>query len=239
MEEKIKCSVCGKEVPTNEVVKDKKGNVICKNCKKKSQKRVLVWCLILLAKAAIAAGIYYYVSTRPIEGNDQSIAIETPTIEIQDVPEFNIAETTPIAPSAIGQTIDNLQSFKELMEQNIAEAKEDNSSNIEIPNVSALFAFNSAKLNFAGQELICEFINAYKQTNQQNHIVINGYACNIGPNYANNYISKERANIVKDFLIANGISEDKVEVNWYGKTMNHSFNYEKISDYRRVIIGIK
>lgn len=236
MESKIKCSVCGKEFAANEVSKNKKGNYICKKCRKK---RVILWCAIIAALIAAAIGVYCYVSNSPIEGNDQSIMIETPDIEIQELPEFKLSEATPIAPSSVGQTIDNLKSFKELMAQNIAAAQESNAKSIEIPCISALFAFNSAEINAADKELVLEFINAYKQTNQQTKISVNGYACNIGTNEANNIVSKNRATAVSDFMVSNGIPEDNIEIKWFGKSQNSKFNYPEMKDYRRVIVGIQ
>ena len=236
MEGKILCSVCGKEFSANEVSKNKKGNYICKKCRKK---RVILWCAIIAALIAAAIGVYCYVSNRPIEGNDQSIMIETPDIEIQEQPEFKLSEATPIAPSSVGQTIDNLKSFKELMAQNIAAAQESNAKSIEIPCISALFAFNSAKMDAIGKDLILEFISAYKQTNQQAKITINGYACNIGTNEANNTVSQARAKAVGDFMVSNGIPEENIEIKWFGKSMNSMFDYPEMKDYRRVIIGIK
>ena len=236
MEGKILCSVCGKEFSANEVSKNKKGNYICKKCRKK---RVILWCAIIVALIAAAIGVYCYVSNRPIEGNDQSIMIETPDIEIQELPEFKLSEATTIAPSSVGQTIDNLKSFKELMAQNIAAAQESNAKSIEIPCISALFAFNSAKMDAVGKDLILEFISAYKQTNQQAKITINGYACNIGTNEANNTVSQARAKAVGDFLVSNGIPEENIDIKWFGKSMNSMFDYPEMKDYRRVIIGIK
>lgn len=236
MEGKILCSVCGKEFSANEVSKNKNGNYICEKCRKK---RIIMWCSILVALVAAAIGVYCYVSNRPIEGNDQSIMIETPDIEIQDLPEFKLSEATPIAPSSVGQTIDNLKSFKELMEQNIAVAQESNAKSVEIPSISALFAFNSAEINEAGKELLLEFINAYKKTNQQAKISVNGYACNIGTNDANNIVSKARAKAVGDFMVSNGIREENIEIKWYGKSQNAKFNYPEMEDYRRVIVGVQ
>lgn len=236
MESKIKCSVCGKEFSANEVSKNKKGNYICKKCRKK---RVILWCAIIVALIAAAIGVYCYVSNRPIEGNGLSVLIETPDIEIQELPEFKLSEATPIAPSSVGQTIDNLKSFKELMAQNIAAAQESNAKSIEIPCISALFAFNSAKMDAIGKDLILEFISAYKQTNQQAKITINGYACNIGTNEANNSVSQARAKAVGDFIVSNGIPEENIEITWFGKSMNSMFDYPEMKDYRRVIIGIK
>lgn len=239
MDEKIKCSVCGKEFSANEVLKDKQGNYVCKKCKQKHKKVLLTRRYTsLIALIAVAIGVYYYVSTRPIEGNDQSIMIETPDVEIQELPEFNLSEATPIAPSSVGQTIDNLKSFKELMEQNIAIAQESNAKSVEIPSISALFAFNSAEINATGKELIIEFINAYKQTNQQAKITINGYACNIGPNEANNIISQARAKAVGDFMVGNGIPEGNIEIKWFGKSLNSQFDYPEMKDYRRVIVRV-
>lgn len=236
MEGKIKCSACGKEFSANEVLKNKKGNYICKNCKRKC---IIIWCLTVVALLAIGMGIYYYVTTRPIEGNDLSVLIETPEVEIKEVSVFNMSETTPIASTTVGKTIENLQSFKALMESNIATAKENNSTTIEIPNVSSLFTFNSAELSVEDKEMILEYINVYKQTNQQSKIFVNGYACNIGSDKANNKVSKLRATAVADFIVSNGISEEKLIVSWYGKSQNSAFNYPEMKDYRRVIIGIK
>ena len=236
MEGKILCSVCGKEFSANEVSKNKKGNYICKKCRKK---RVILWCAIIAALIAAAIGVYCYVSNRPIEGNDQSIMIETPDVEIQELPEFELSEATPIAPSSVGQTIDNLKSFKELMAQNIAAAQESNAKSIEIPCISALFAFNSAEINAADKELVLEFINAYKQTNQQAKISVKGYACNIGTNEANNLVSQNRAKAVGDFMVSNGIPEENIEIKWFGKSHNSQFDYPKMKDYRRVIVGVQ
>lgn len=236
METKVKCSACGKEFLANEVSKDKKVNYICKNCKRK---RIIIWGSVIAALLAICIGVYYYVSTRPIEGNDQSLLIEAPNVDVHALPEFNLSETTPIASTTVGKTIDNLQSFKALMEQNVATAKENNSTTIEIPNVSSLFTFNSAELSVEDKEMILEYINVYKQTNQQSKIFVNGYACNIGSDKANNKVSKLRATAVADFIVSNGISKEKLIVSWYGKSQNSAFNYPEMKDYRRVIIGIK
>lgn len=175
----------------------------------------------------------------PLKGNDQFLTIEITNVEVQKIPTFELCSATPVAPSEVGQTIDNIESFKQIMERNIAEAKTNNSNNIVIPDIYTLFSFNSAILSEQSRHLIIEFIQAYKQTNQQTIIQVNGYTCSIGPNYANNYLSKERAYAVKDFIVSNGIDEEKVETNWFGKTMNNSFNYERNSEYRRVTIGIK
>lgn len=236
METKVKCSACGKEFLANEVSKGKNVNYICKSCKRK---RIIIWCSVIAVLLAICIGVYYYVSTRPIEGNDQSLLIEAPNVDVHALPEFNLSETTPIASTTVGKTIDNLQSFKALMEQNVATAKEVNSSSLEIPNIASLFEFNSAELSITDKELILEFISVYKQTNQQSKIFINGYACNIGSNNANNRISEARAKAVSEFIVKNGIFEENLIVNWFGKTQNSTFNYPEMKDYRRVIIGIK
>ncbi len=236
MEGKILCSVCGKEFSANEVSTNKNGNYICEKCRKK---RIIIWCAILTALVAVAVGVFCYVSNRPIEGNDQSIMIETPNVDIQDLPEFNLSEATPIAPSSVGQTIDNLKSFKELMAQNIAAAQESNAKSVEIPSISALFAFNSAEINETCKELILEFINAYKQTNQQARISVNGYACNIGTIEANNIVSQARAKAVGDFMVSYGIPEGNIVIKWFGKSQNSKFNYPEMKDYRRVIVGIQ
>ena len=56
---------------------------------------------------------------------------------------------------------------------------------------------------------------------------------------ANNIVSKNRATAVSDFMVSNGIPEDNIEIKWFGKSQNSKFDYPKMKDYRRVIIGIK
>lgn len=239
MESQIKCSTCGKSISASDAVKDLRGRSLCKECKSKKTRKIVIIILACLALAGIIAGVVFYYQNSPVKGNDQSVVIEEPSIEMQEQPVFNLSSARPIAPSEVGQTIDNIDSFKKCFESNIASAETNNSNNVVIPNIHVLFSFNSASISEEGRKLILEYIEAYKQTNRQAVICISGYGCNLGTNFANNIISKERANAVKELMVSNGISEKNVEVNWYGKTMNNTFNYDKISDYRRVIISIK
>ena len=87
--------------------------------------------------------------------------------------------------------------------------------------------------------MIREIVSLYKQTSKENNIVVEGYACNIGKDAPNDYISKQRAEAVKAALIENGIDVAKITTHWYGKSKNSEFNLPKNEDNRRVLISIK
>lgn len=237
-QENFKCSVCGKEFPKTLLYEDKNGKSICRTCKKHKKRKMLIFVSLLIV-ALIAACVYLYVNNSKVEGNNQTVNIETPEVQVQDIPNFDMASATAVAPSNVGATIDNLQSFVKAMEQRKNEAEETGASDIVIDNISIFFDFNKTELNHDAKDFILAYVNAYKKTNNKAIISIEGYGCNIGSNGANDYISKMRTLAVKDYMVENGIPEGNIESNWYGKSKNYKFNYPENKDYRRVIIGIK
>ena len=135
--------------------------------------------------------------------------------------------------------ISNIEEFKRVVAQNIEAASAGTANSIEIPVSAIHFDFKSANLNHEAKNLIKEIASLYSQTSKENIIVIDGYACNIGEDAPNDYISQERASAVKAVFIENGVDASKISTHWYGKTKNAEFNLPNNEDNRRVLISLK
>lgn len=112
-------------------------------------------------------------------------------------------------------------------------------NSLEIPVSVIQFGFNSSNLSNEAKNLIKEIAILYNQTSKVNSIIIDGYACNMGEDAPNDYISMERAEIVKTAFIENGIDASKISTHWYGKSKNAEFNLPHNEDNRRVLISLK
>ncbi len=81
-----------------------------------------------------------------------------------------------------------------------------------------LFAFNSAKLNDAGQAELATIVQQIKTAQpQQAAINIAGYTDRIGSDAYNLKLSKERAASVGDFLVSQGIPASIITAEGFGK----------------------
>lgn len=242
MEEKtVKCIKCQKDVPVQESVKTPKG-VVCKSCIKKNRiKTALTATGILLV---IIAGVIYYFQTSKnnaigferIANIQDSINVSIQKHEETFKLEKAVAQANPVI---VGQAIDNIESFKRVFAENVENAKENNSEGVIIPNISILFNFESFNLSTASIELLKEYARAYLQTNKEAIILVEGFTCNIGGKYVNNWISEQRAKSAQRVLIEAGIPENKIEVKWYGKSRFNEFSYPSKSEYRCVVLSIK
>ena len=159
--------------------------------------------------------------------------------EIKEIAKlYNISgiEFLPIDKSLNFNPVEDGETFEE---NSIIKAKEANNGSVVIPSISILFGFNSSAIPSTGNELLKEYAKAYMQTNKEAIILVEGFACNIGDNEANNWISEQRAKTIQQKLISAGIPQNKVEVKWYGKSRFNEFKYSNKSEYRRVILSIK
>lgn len=122
----IKCINCHKDIAMQEGVKTSKG-IICKSCVEKSKKRkaLIVASILLLIIAGIVA--FYFLSNKnnaqgfdgvTVIQDSTNVAVEKP-VEIFRL-ETAVAQSTPVV---AGQTVDNIESFKRTLAQNIEDAK--------------------------------------------------------------------------------------------------------------------
>lgn len=239
----MKCTRCQKDVSVQNGVNTQKG-FVCNDCIKKGKSKktaIIAGCVLLLAIVGI---VCYFAQSK----KNTAVGFDGVT-NIQD--SINVSVQKPVAafslekavaqanPVIAGQTIDNIESFKRVFTENVRKAKEANNGSVVIPSISILFGFNSSAIPSTGNELLKEYAKAYMQTNKEAIILVEGFACNIGDNEANNWISEQRAKTIQQKLISAGIPQNKVEVKWYGKSRFNEFKYSNKSEYRRVILSIK
>lgn len=243
MEQKtMKCTKCHKDTAVQDGI-NKPNGFICNDCikKRKTTTVVIVCCILLLVLIALV--IYLSTSKEKnaigfdgVENIQDSVSVTVQEPEVDFILEQAVAQANPVS---AGQTIDNIESFKRVFTENIQKAKKLNNGSIIIPNINILFHFNSCAISSAGNELLEAYAKAYLQTNKEAILLVEGFACNIGSDNVNNRISEQRAKAVKNILVSYGISENKIETCWYGKSRNKEFSYSNMEDYRRCIISIK
>lgn len=241
-EKKVKCIKCQKEFDETDGIKTKSG-FVCNGCvAKRKKKNASIITGISLSAVAIGA-ICYFAPKNNTKGFDGVASIQdstTITIEALVKPDFKIenavAQNAPVTP---GQTIDNIESFKRMMVQNMEDAQNANAGSINIPAISVFFDFESANISTAAKEVLNEYTKAYLQTNKVAAIMISGYTCNMGDDDINNSLSQQRAEAAKSILTASGIPANKIEVHGYGKSKNNDFSYSSVKEYRRVVVSIK
>lgn len=241
----VECAKCHQQVATeNGHLKDDK--FICNVCLAKTKRNRLIAVFTIIACGVAALLIWHYVvdSDKKIiatgfdgvsEIND-SVNVEIDSVNV----EFNLATATITStPVATQAPVNNIDDFKRIIARNVETAKTEKTNSLNIPVTSIQFGFKSSSLSADAYNLIREIINLYNQTSKENGIVIEGYACNIGEDAPNDYISQQRAEAVKSAFIENGVESTKITTQWYGKSKNTEFNLPKNGDYRRVLISIK
>ena len=78
------------------------------------------------------------------------------------------------------------------------------------------FKTNSYQINSIIKEVLIEFSN-YLKVNNTLVIEINGFTDNIGDKMDNQLLSKNRAKVVRDLVLSEGIDEKRVLFNGYGE----------------------
>ncbi len=239
----MKCTKCQQDVPVENGVNTQNG-FVCHECIKKTKRKktlIIIACVLLLL---IGGGVVYLVQQKKLTalgfGGVTSIEDSVNVSIDKPIVSFNIGEAVAQAnPVIAGQTIDDIASFKRVFAENVEEAKKANSATVVIPSIGVLFDFSSFTVSQASQDLLNEYANAYLRTNKEAVILVEGFTCNIGTPYVNDWISEQRAKSVQHALISLGIPENKIEVKWYGKSRFNEFKYSSKSEYRRVILSIK
>lgn len=236
-----KCIKCNNNFNTE--VMNSKDESICPNCKKKTKQKYLISGLIGLCFLGGIGGVLWnnYKQQNVVSFGGVREINDSISVEVQDAPLFkmeNLVASKRIV-DGISGSVDNIESFKRLMEEEVTNAKKNNAMTINIPSISLTFEKNSFVILSKGYELISEFEKYYLQTNKNAIIEIEGYTCDLGTDDLNNSLSKNRAETIKEFLIKNNIPANRIETKWYGKSKNDSFNYPTIEEYRRVIVSIK
>ena len=81
---------------------------------------------------------------------------------------------------------------------------------------SVYFAFNSAKVNSSGETVLVEYA-AWLNANEDVNITVEGNCDERGSREYNLALGEERANAVKEVLVANGVDEMRVDTVSFGE----------------------
>lgn len=235
-----KCIKCNKDFIKD--IENKRKEAICSNCKKK--KKIYVLALLCLVLVCGSIGMMYWFNgnqSKIVSFEGVGVINDSISLEVQETPVFKmekvIARKSVI--DGISGSVDNIESFKRLMQEEVYNAEKYNATSISIPSISFVFEINSYNISLEAQELLLEFEKYYLKTNKEAIIEIEGYTCNLGTDDFNNILSKNRAETVKEFFIKNNIPINHIETKWYGRSKNNALNYPTQEDYRRVIVAIK
>jgi outer membrane protein OmpA-like peptidoglycan-associated protein len=106
-------------------------------------------------------------------------------------------------------------------------------------NSGVYFATNKADINGKSEISLLKLINIFQKYPKTN-IIVEGHTDSTGSDAYNMELSKKRAQSVTDYLAANGISNSRIETNWYGEEQPKYDNSteEGRSKNRRVEVAI-
>lgn len=243
------CSSCKKAMTSNQSESSVNSTETplcnkCKNAKKKRRNVMVTASLVGISLVAVTG--WWYLSS----GAGQRSALGFGDISIQDSVKievkdsekmsFNIASTAiTSAPISAQSPISNIDDFHRVVAESTGMAKSTGNNVLSVPTTALFFQLGSNELSLSSASMIQGLAKVFKETNQKATIIVDGFACNLGGQKVNDYISKQRANAVKAALTAEGIDSNKIEVRWYGKSRNKEFQLSNIADYRRVLISFQ
>lgn len=243
-QEKIVCHKCHKQV-TPENGQQKNYGFICNECLAKSKRnKIIAVCAFLVCCTATAVTLFLIYGSEKstvsgfegVSAINDSVNVDMDSINV----EFNLATATiTSSPISAQAPVSNIEDFKRIVAQNMDAARSSDSNSLSIPVSSVQFGFNSAVLTADAQNLIREIVSLYNKTSMEKGVVIEGYACNIGGDAPNDFISQQRAEAVRDALMENGLTHGKISTQWFGKSKNSEYRLPSNDEYRRVLISIK
>lgn len=239
----IKCIKCQKDIQEGQEVRTSKGFVCpaCANEIKKKKRYTVAGAISVVAIAAVVGGLALS-SQQTYNGFDGVGNInDSINVSVYNADSLNYIEGLIAARDTVSgsKPIDNIESFNSQFLNNIKSSKDNSSSAVVIPSISALFEINTNYFANNGKELIKEFAKAYIKTNKIANILIEGYTCDLGGDKMNTTLSQLRTEAAKNVLEAAGVPSDRIETKWYGKSRYNEFSYSDKSEYRRVTISIK
>ena len=197
--------------------------------------------LVICALIAVAGYIIWQKNSKPKEVKPAVVEtpkVEEPKVEVPEKPAFNLANTQAVR-LTFDKPISEVGSFQSDFEKSVASAEQANANTVGIPTIATHYKFRRFSISKKDAALVQAFAEAYLKTDKTAVIVVEGYACSIGKRWANNWISKKRAQNVASKLVAAGIPQSNIEVKWYGETRNKEFRFPKRSAYRRAVVSTK
>ncbi|WP_017444626.1 flagellar protein MotY [Gayadomonas joobiniege] len=100
---------------------------------------------------------------------------------------------------------------------------------------------NTAKLTAASKKRLHMIAEYLKQDNELELVLIQGYSDSYGGRWHNEQLSKERAKMVKDFFLQNGLDASRISAQGHGEKRHVASNQNLIgrSKNRRVVVQME
>jgi len=99
------------------------------------------------------------------------------------------------------------------------------------------FATDSTEINPRGQMIIQTVANVVKQDNLV-RVTIIGKTDSVGSSSANNVLSQNRADKIRDALISNAVPADRIATNWTGEGKQEMVTADNVPEQRNRVVDI-
>lgn len=99
------------------------------------------------------------------------------------------------------------------------------------------FALDRTDLNASVQQHLQQIARTLID-NPDKHVIVSGYACELGSKQYNMQISEQRAQNVADYLISLGVDESRIQTKAYGNTHAQQTNRKQMWKDRRVVVKV-
>ena len=169
-----------------------------------------------------------------------NLSIEIKNITTQEITSINIEEGSYVASITLDRSDDVLVTIKKegyafssnYISANDTSFESPSNLNFEIHSLdegksfnieNIYFDNNSYSVNNVTKQVLIEF-SRYLEINHTLVIEINGFTDNIGKKKDNQLLSENRARAVRDLILMNGISEERVSYNGFGESFPLSDN---------------
>lgn len=210
---------------------------------KKSRKTKWLWLLLLLLCLLVGyCSFGAYKKKKEAEAAKLQATREAMEAKkaVQE-PDFDLSALTPVAVQVQDASayITSAAEFTRIMEENIAQAKQNKAAVISIPPIAIFFKKGSPYVGLESRYLLASFAKYYNKTNKNTRILIEGYACDLGEERLNENMSRVRAEKSALFLSQVNFPDDKMDKQWYGQTKVGEKMFSNREEYRRVNVSLR
>jgi len=129
-----------------------------------------------------------------------------------------LADEASLADPALAGAVAPAETLQELAERSpeVDVRETESATVVELSNL--LFDFDRAEIRPAGEPVL-EALVAYLQEDPQRRVRINGHADAIGSQDYNRNLSERRAEVVRRFLVAQGVAPGRLTVRAFGESL--------------------
>jgi len=195
-----------------------------------------------------------YIVTAPVEAKKQEVKVAEQNIDttsdkkevtqpkINDL-KANVEKTDDENNAKVISQKSQINEDTSVEERADTRAQEcQNLINSTIDSRKIHFAYNSSQIKYDSYPILNDIISTLSQCDLSGHTLeIAGHTDSKGSEKYNKWLSQQRANRVKEYLIKHGVSEYKIEAHGYGESMPIASNKTKSGRAlnRRIEFNIK